>query len=100
MARYLGERGVPADRLLLDEDGVDTYASCCFAAALPGLTTVTMISQDYHLPRTLTICRSIGLEAYGVGDATLRRVAPQVWRRSVRREMVANVKMLADLACH
>lgn len=98
MAHYLVERGVPADRIVADEDGVDTYASCRFARALPGLTTVTVISQDYHLPRALTICRSIGLEAYGVGDTGLRRGAPWAWRRSVRREMVANVKMLADLA--
>lgn len=100
MARYLVERGVPADRIVLDEDGIDTYASCRFAAALPGLTAVTMISQDYHLPRALTICRCLGLTAYGVGDTTVRRVAPRVWRRSVRRELVANVKMLADLVRH
>ncbi|QGF23631.1 SanA/YdcF family protein [Raineyella fluvialis] len=100
MARYLVERGIPEDRIVLDEDGVDTYASCRRARQTPGLTRVTMISQDYHLPRTLTICRTIGLDAYGVGDASVRRTAPASWRRSVRRELAANVKMLADLARH
>lgn len=98
MARYLVERGVPAGRIVVDEDGIDTYASCRFASTVPGLAAVTVISQDYHLPRALTICRSTGLEAYGVGDSTLRHAAPWAWRRSVRRELVANVKMLVDLA--
>lgn len=100
MARYLVEHGVPADRVVLDPLGVDTYATCSRAQAEYGLHRVTMVSQDYHLPRTLTICRTIGLEAYGVGDTTVRRAAPAVWRRSVRREIAANVKMLADLARH
>ncbi len=100
MARYLLERGVPADRVVLDRHGVDTYASCRFARALPGLEAVTMISQDYHLPRALTLCRSIGLEAYGVGDTGLHHRSPRAWRWSVRREIAANVKMLFDLARH
>lgn len=100
MARYLVEHGVPADHVVLDPLGVDTYATCSRAQAEYGLRRVTMVSQDYHLPRTLTICRTIGLDAYGVGDTTVRRAAPEVWRRSVRREIAANVKMVGDLLRH
>ena len=100
MARYLVEQGVAEDDVILDPLGVDTYATCSRAQAVYGLAQVTMISQDYHLPRALVICRLIGLDAYGVGDWSVRRGAPAVWRRSVRREIGANLKMLADLARH
>lgn len=100
MARYLVDQGVAEEDVILDRLGVDTYASCARTQAAYGLQQVTMISQDYHLPRALMICRLIGLDAYGVGDYSVRRAAPAVWRRSVGREMGANVKMLADLARH
>ncbi|SDB80662.1 protein SanA, affects membrane permeability for vancomycin [Raineyella antarctica] len=100
MARYLVDHGVPEADVILDPLGVDTYASCARAQGEYGLQQVTMISQDYHLPRTLTICRLIGLDAYGVGDTSVRRAAPKAWRRSVRREIAANVKMVGDLLGH
>ena len=100
MARYLVDQGVAEEDVIVDPLGVDTYATCSRAQAVYGLQQVTMISQDYHLPRTLMICRLIGLDAYGVGDYRVRRAAPVVWRRSVGREIGANVKMLADLVRH
>lgn len=100
MARYLVEHGVASRDVTLDPLGVDTYATCSRAQGVYGLRRATMISTDYHLPRILAICRAIGLEAYGVGDRSVRLRAPREWRRSVRREIAANTKMLFDLARH
>lgn len=100
MADHLIARGVPPEDLLRDPLGVDTYASCARAQREYGVRRLTVVSQDYHLPRALTICRLIGLEAYGVGDTSVRQTVPQAWWRSVRREVVANIKMVADLLRH
>lgn len=100
MADYLVARGLPEALVAQDPLGVDTYATCARALSAYGVQRATMISQDYHLPRILTICRLIGLDAYGVGDTSVRRGAPAHWWRSVRRELGANVKMLLDVARH
>lgn len=100
MARYLVSRGLPEESVVLDTLGVDTYATCARALAVYGVDRATMVSQDYHLPRILTICQLIGLDAYGVGDTSVRRGAPGHWHRGVRREIGANVKMVADLVRH
>ena len=92
MREHLVGRGVPSEDVLLDESGVDTWSSCRNAARIFGLTEVTAVTTTFHLPRTVSLCRRAGLDAFGVGhDAVadgLRRVAA----RGRRRERLATVK--------
>lgn len=96
MRDYLVERGVPAERIVRDFAGRDTYDSCVRAGRIFGVQRVLVVSQEYHLPRAVATCRGVGLDAEGVGDTTARRYA-DVWRRGEQREVVASVKTVLDV---
>ncbi len=97
MRDYLLDAGVPAAHLVLDPAGFDTYDSCLRARDVFGLRRLVVVSQAYHLPRALAICRALGLDAWGVGDDSVRRNVT-AWRASVGRELAANLKLVWDVA--
>ncbi len=56
-----------ADRdIVLDYAGFRTYDSCYRARDVFGLQAMTLVTNGYHLPRALYICRALGLDAVGV----------------------------------
>lgn len=96
MRRYLLAAGVPADQVVADPAGFDTYDSCARARRIYGVTGVVMITQGYHLPRAVATARALGLDAVGVGDETVDRRSLS-WRRGAVRDQVACVKTVLDL---
>lgn len=99
MVAYLREQGVPESALLVDPEGLDTHASCLRARDVFGVERLVVVSQSYHLPRALVICRALGLDAWGVGDDTVRS-SPRTWAHGTRREFAANLKVVLDLLGH
>ena len=99
MRAYLVLHGVPETDLLLDHAGLDTYDSCLRARDVFGVRELVVVSQSYHLPRALVICRALGLDAWGVGDETVRSYS-RTWARGTRRELAANLKLVTDLLTH
>lgn len=97
MRRYLLARGVPPEAMVLDPAGLDTYDSCVRTGRDHAMSPVIVVSQTYHLPRALAVCRAIGLDAVGVGDSTMREVAPAVWAEGRAREVLAAVKAAWDV---
>ncbi|WP_433494243.1 SanA/YdcF family protein [Micromonospora sp. CA-248089] len=96
MRRWLVDRGVPADRTVLDHAGFDTYDSCVRAHRVFGVRRATVVTQSFHLPRAVALCRDAGIDTVGVGDATARRYGGQ-WRISSTREYGACVKAAVDV---
>ena len=96
MRRYLVDAGVPADRVVTDHAGFDTYDSCSRAQRVFGVDRLTVVTQDYHLPRAVATCRALGLDAVGVGDGSFR--GTRAWWRGTFRDQVACVKTVLDLA--
>lgn len=96
MRDYLRERGVAEHALLVDPAGLDTYDSCLRARDVFGLHRLVVVSQSYHLPRALAICRALGIDAWGVGDESARS-HPRTWAHGVRRELAANLKLVWDV---
>lgn len=96
MRDYLLARGVTAEHLVTDGEGHDTYASCYRARHVYEVGSMLVVSQTYHLPRALAICRSLGLEAVGVGEETMRTFEV-AWRGGELREYPANVKAVWDV---
>ncbi|HYH36228.1 MAG TPA: ElyC/SanA/YdcF family protein [Candidatus Saccharimonadales bacterium] len=58
--------GVPGKDIVLDYGGRDTYDSCHRAHAIFKVSSGTVITQGYHLPRALMTCRDLGINAIGV----------------------------------
>ncbi|MEV0807780.1 ElyC/SanA/YdcF family protein [Micromonospora sp. NPDC050200] len=96
MLRWLVDRGVPAQKVVLDYAGFDTYDSCARAKRIFGVKRATVVTQSFHLPRAVALCRRLGIDANGVGDETAKRYA-QRWRVSSTREYGACVKATLDL---
>lgn len=96
MRAYLLATGVPADRMVLDRYGLDTYDSAYRAGHVFGVERLVVVTQAYHLPRAVATCRALGLEASGVGDVSVRRLSP-AWVRGAVRDQLACVKTVLDL---
>ncbi len=84
MAGLLAARGVPRERILLEETGTDTLSSARAVAALLRRhrigAPVFVATSLYHLPRCLLLLRLIGVPA----SAAIPPVVPAAtrwWRR-------------------
>ncbi len=58
--------GVPGKDIVLDYGGRDTYDSCHRARVIFKVTSGTVVTQGYHLPRAVMTCRGLGINAIGV----------------------------------
>ncbi|MFW0793755.1 ElyC/SanA/YdcF family protein [Gordonia sp. CPCC 205515] len=66
MRDYLQAHGVPAAAIVDDPDGMDTDDSCARARSVYGLDRAVIVTQDFHLPRAIALCRRHGIDAVGV----------------------------------
>jgi vancomycin permeability regulator SanA len=96
MRAWLIDQGVPERRIVLDYAGFDTYDSCSRAVRIFGVTRAIVVTQLFHLPRAIAVCREVGLDAVGVGDETTRQFTTPWVRGSVREEGAA-VKAVFDV---
>jgi uncharacterized SAM-binding protein YcdF (DUF218 family) len=89
--RYLRDRGVPDEALLLEVDGTSTYEELAATARIlraRGLSTVLMVSDGYHSKRLLSIAGEVGLDGlvsptdtgFGVRQLARETVAVAVGR--------------------
>lgn len=97
MRNYLINAGIPAEKVVADYAGFDTYDSCVRARQIFGVNELTVVTQSYHLRRAVATCRSVGVDAVGVGDETVKAYS-SVWHRGVMREIPACLKMVWDVA--
>ncbi len=52
----------------MDYAGFDTYASCARAYRIFGVRSAIVVTQDFSVPRTVALCRAVGIETTAVGD--------------------------------
>jgi vancomycin permeability regulator SanA len=67
MRAYLVERGVPPEAIRTDGGGFTTWDSCVRAHRDFGVDRAVVVTQTFHLPRAVALCRTAGIDAYGVG---------------------------------
>ena len=95
MQRYLTARGVPADRVVADPHGLDTYDTCARAHQVYGVRRALLVSQDFHVPRAVALCRHLGIDADGVAGRCDGCRDKTLWRNRVR-EVPAALKAAVD----
>ncbi len=71
MKKLAIELGVPETDLMIDKLGLRTYESCIRAKQVFNIEWAIVVTQDYHLPRSLYLCQNMGVDAIGV-DAKRR----------------------------
>ena len=96
MRAYALAHAVPAGAITLDYAGFDTYDSCFRARHIFGLQSAEVVTQRYHLPRAVFLCRSVGIAADGLGVRDWGRVPAMMMVHYQAREVLADVKALWD----
>ena len=92
MKNYAKDHGVPSKDIFLDHAGLSTYESMYRAKHVFGAKRVVIVTQRYHMYRSLYTAKKLGLDAYGVVAKEVR-YRGQLWRDV--REYLATVKDFA-----
>jgi vancomycin permeability regulator SanA len=95
MRTHLLAAGVPDAKIVGDPAGFRTWDSCVRAHEVFGVRSAIVVTQEFHLPRAVALCVAAGIDATGVGDASLQtRGLATVY--GWLREIPAAVKAFAD----
>lgn len=81
MKKYAIERGVPSEAVFMDHAGFSSYETIYRAKEIFEAKKVIVVTQEYHLYRTLYIANMFDLEAYGV------RADPREYVGAMYREL-------------
>jgi vancomycin permeability regulator SanA len=97
MWNYLTSKGVPGGKVVRDYAGFDTWDSCVRAKRVFGVDRAIVITQTFHLPRAVALCRAAGIDADGVGHDSMH-IAATTTQYGYLREGLASFKALTDIA--
>ena len=89
MKNFAIDKGVPSTNIFMDHAGFSSYESLYRAKEIFEAKKIVIVTQKYHLYRSLYIANKLGLEAYGV-SADLRKYIGQSYREF--REVLARDK--------
>lgn len=89
MKAYAIEKGVPSEDIFMDHAGFSTYESLYRAKELFGCDSLVVVTQEYHLYRTLHLGNRLSLNISGV-SAPGSRYPGQIYREL--REILARDK--------
>lgn len=66
MKKIALELGVAESDIVLDNDGKRTYDTCYRAREIYEIKKAILVTQDYHQPRSLYLCNSLGVDSIGI----------------------------------
>jgi SanA protein len=89
MKNYAIAQGVPSEHIFMDHAGFSTYESMYRARDVFQVKKVVIVTQKFHLYRSLYIANKLGLDAHGVASDP-RTYAGQGYREI--REVLARIK--------
>lgn len=95
MTGYLVRHGIPARRIVADRYGLDSYDTCARARQVYGVRRALLVTQSYHLPRSVTLCRRLGIDAEGV-KARCDGCRQRTLALNRAREAFAGLKAVSD----
>jgi SanA protein len=70
MQEYAISQGIPPEDIVLDYAGRRTYDTCYRAKHIFQVENAILVTQGFHLPRAVYVCKSLGLPAVGVSADT------------------------------
>lgn len=90
MRDYVLEQEIDTHNVFLDHAGFSTYDSMYRAKEVFGIKKVIVVTQRYHLYRSLYIANKLGIEAYGVAADDIPY--PMINKKNEIREFLARNK--------
>ncbi len=101
MRKYILRRKfkIKKEQIFMDHAGFDTYDSMFRAKEIFGIKSAIIVTQDFHINRSVYIARSLGIEAYGyaVDESAYKETVRLNWRL---REYLSRVKAWKDVCIH
>lgn len=94
MRKLAVKLGVPEADIVLDDRGLRTYDSCVRAKHTYGVTNAIVVTQDFHLARSIYLCQNLGVDAVGMNA---KRRIYQAEGFGWNREYLANVAAWYDI---
>ena len=98
MRKYILRRNfkIKKEQIFMDHAGFDTYDSMFRAKEIFGIKSAIIVTQDFHINRSVYIARSLGIDAYGFA------VDESIYKESLRfnwriRELLTRVKAFKDV---
>lgn len=88
------ELGIPAEALAVDYAGRRTFDTCARARELWGVDAAILVSQEFHLPRAIWTCSTLGIDSRGVSATRQSYVKDALFKA---REWIAIYKAAFDL---
>lgn len=89
MRAYLLERGIPEDKIILEDKSMTTEENLLFSKQIidgrEGKKRIALVTSSYHVYRCLLLAGSLGIKCAGIGAG----VAGYYWPSAVIREFVA-----------
>ena len=89
MKNYAISKGVPSEDIFMDHAGFSTYDTMYRAKYVFGVKKAIIVTQEYHLFRSIYIANKLGINAYGVPAYKNKRKWP-IYREI--REVLARDK--------
>lgn len=84
MREYAMDSGVPSEDIFMDHAGFSTYETMYRAADIFGIKKAVIVTQQYHLYRSMYSAGAYGIECYGVdAGASNYIVNPKYYPREV-----------------
>ncbi len=96
MRQYALTIGMPDSDIVLDYAGRRTYDTCYRAKEIFGVDSAILVTQGFHLPRSLFLCKAFGIDVVGVESENyyyLKR-SRLIWNT---RELFATVQSVLDV---
>jgi vancomycin permeability regulator SanA len=97
MTEYLVSKGIDRANIIGDPLGLRTYDTFARAVDVFGIDRALVVSQGFHVPRAVALCREVGLEAIGVNggcDCSARSLA----KNTAREWFLARPRAVLDIA--
>jgi len=94
MQNYLLERCVPEAIIFIDPAGLDTFDSMYRSRKIYKVSDAVVVTQNFHLPRTLFIAQNLGLNYIGFPATAVHYKTEE---SLIRREKLANFKAVFEL---
>ena len=91
------KRGIPANKIILDKQGLRTYDSVIRAKEVYGYSEFTVISQKFHNERAVFLAGHNDMDAIGFNAKDAPNQKGKSAKRMRIRELLAKVKVFADL---
>lgn len=95
MKTYGIEEGIPSENIFMDHAGFSTYDSIYRAKEIFGAKKIIIVTQEYHLYRSLYIANALGLEAYGYSSSITKHKG-QI-KREIREILARNKDIIKSI---